>query len=109
MNGSDSERRAKVDLSTGAAAAGETTVETILIIEDDQRVQKALRRLFEPEGYTVQERGDGRLGVEAAREFSPAAIVLDLRLPGMPGHDVCREIKAAMPEIPVIILSATTD
>lgn len=84
-------------------------VETILIIEDDQRVQKALRRLFEPEGFAVQERGDGKRGVDAARELSPAAVVLDLRLPGMPGHDVCREIKSSMPEVPVIILSATTD
>ena len=84
-------------------------VETILIIEDDQRVQKALRRLFEPEGFEVQERGDGRMGVNAARELSPAAVVLDLRLPGMPGHDVCREIKSSMPDVPVIILSATTD
>ena len=84
-------------------------METILIIEDDQRVQKALRRLFEPEGFAVQERADGRTGVSAARELSPAAVVLDLRLPGMPGHDVCREIKSSMPEVPVIILSATTD
>jgi DNA-binding response OmpR family regulator len=84
-------------------------VETILVIEDDQRVQKALRRLFEPEGYVVQERGDGRLGVDAARELSPSAVVLDLRLPGMSGHDVCREIKSRSPELPIIILSATTD
>jgi len=84
-------------------------VETILVIEDDQRVQKALRRLFEPEGYEVEERGDGRLGVDAARDLSPAAVVLDLRLPGMNGHDVCREIKSRSPEVPIIILSATTD
>ena len=84
-------------------------VETILVIEDDQRVQKALRRLFEPEGYEVEERGDGRLGVAAAHELSPAAVVLDLRLPGMNGHDVCREIKSRTPEVPIIILSATTD
>jgi DNA-binding response OmpR family regulator len=84
-------------------------VDTILVIEDDRRVQKTLRRLFEPEGYEVHEREDGRMGVAAARELLPAAVVLDLRLPGMPGHDVCREIKADRPELPVIILSATTD
>ena len=84
-------------------------MERILIIEDDRRVQKALRRLFEPEGYEVQERGDGAAGVEAARSLSPAAVVLDLRLPGMAGHDVCREIKTHAPEVPIIILSATSD
>jgi DNA-binding response OmpR family regulator len=84
-------------------------VETILIVEDDQRVQRALRRLFEPEGFSVQECANGRAGIEAARELSPAAIVLDLRLPGLSGHDVCREIKGSMPEVPIIILSAATD
>ncbi len=95
-------------ISTNAGSPGKL-VETILVIEDDQRVQKALRRLFEPEGYAVQERGDGRQGVDAARELSPAAVVLDLRLPGMNGHDVCREIKSQTPDVPIIILSATTD
>lgn len=94
---------------SGRPISPRVLLETILIIEDDPRVQKALRRLFEPEGYAVQEQADGRSGVNAARQHSPAAVVLDLRLPGMPGHDVCRELKSAMPEVPVIILSATTD
>ena len=101
--------RAPVAADQGPPVLTNDPVETILIIEDDQRVQKALRRLFEPEGYAVEERGDGRMGVDAARELSPSAVVLDLRLPGMPGHDVCREIKSTMPDVPVIILSATTD
>jgi DNA-binding response OmpR family regulator len=84
-------------------------MDRILIVEDDHRVRKALRRLFEPEGYEVVEREDGREGVEAARSAAPAAVVLDLRLPGMSGRDVCREIKSEMPSVPVIILSATTD
>lgn len=84
-------------------------VERILIIEDDPRVRKALRRLFEPEGYEVVEREDGQSGIEAARATSPAAVVLDLRLPGISGRDVCRELKSSMAAVPVIILSATTD
>ncbi|MGH9523390.1 MAG: response regulator transcription factor [Terriglobales bacterium] len=84
-------------------------MEKILIVEDDHRVRKALRRLFEPEGYQVVEREDGHSGVEAARSATPAAVVLDLRLPGLSGRDVCRELKSSMPAVPVIILSATTD
>lgn len=84
-------------------------METILVVEDDPRVRKALRRLFEPEGYEVVEREDGLSGIEAARAASPSAVVLDLRLPGMSGRDVCRELKSSMASLPVIILSATTD
>lgn len=85
------------------------SMDRILIVEDDHRVRKALRRLFEPEGFDVQEREDGKSGILAARSIKPAAVVLDLRLPGMSGRDVCRELKAAEPDLPVIILSATTD
>ena len=84
-------------------------MEKILIVEDDRRVQKALRRLFETEGYAVDAAFDGSAGLQAAKSAVPAAVVLDLRLPLMSGRDVCREIKQAAPNIPVIILSAMTD
>ncbi len=84
-------------------------VERILIVEDDGRVQRALRRLFEPEGYAVDAASDGHSGLEAVRNAAPAAVVLDLRLPKMSGRDVCREIKSLDPALPVIILSAASD
>ncbi len=84
-------------------------MDKILIVEDDRRVQKALRRLFETEGYAVDAAFDGSAGLQAARSVSPAAVVLDLRLPNMSGRDVCREIKSSQPNIPVIILSAMSD
>jgi len=84
-------------------------MDKILIVEDDRRVQKALRRLFETEGYAVDSAFDGSAGLEAARTAPVAAVVLDLRLPAMSGRDVCREIKTSNPNTPVIILSAMTD
>ena len=84
-------------------------MERILVIEDDNRVQRTLRRLFEPEGYGIEAFGDGRSGLQALKTVQPVAVVLDLRLPGMSGRDVCREIKQVEPGLPVIILSATTD
>jgi DNA-binding response OmpR family regulator len=84
-------------------------MERILIVEDDPRVQKALRRLLEPEGYAIEAISDGASGLKAALERPPSAVVLDLRLPAMSGRDVCREIKQAVPNVPVIIVSATTD
>ena len=85
------------------------TMEKILVVEDDRAVQKALKRLFEAEGFSVDVQADGKSALEAFRAAPPSAIVLDLRLPAMSGRDVCREVKAQVPTLPIIILSATTD
>ena len=84
-------------------------MERILVVEDDRAVQKALKRLFEAEGFEVQISGDGESALEAYRAAAPAAVVLDLRLPAMSGRDVCRELKQQAPSLPVIVLSAASD
>jgi DNA-binding response OmpR family regulator len=84
-------------------------VEKILVVEDDRAVQRALKRLLEAEDYSVEITSDGAGGLEAFRAISPDLVMLDLRLPGMPGRDVCREIKKESPSVPVIVLSAKTD
>jgi DNA-binding response OmpR family regulator len=84
-------------------------MEKILVVEDDLAVQKALRRLFESEDYAVELTHDGNAGLEAFHSSPPTAVVLDLRLPGLPGHDLCREIKKKAPSLPVIVLSAKAD
>jgi DNA-binding response OmpR family regulator len=84
-------------------------MERILVVEDDRAVHRALKRLFEPEGYAVDTAFDGQSGLETFRTAQPSAVVLDLRLPGMPGRDVCREIKTTAPAVPVIVLSAASD
>jgi two-component system, OmpR family, alkaline phosphatase synthesis response regulator PhoP len=81
----------------------------ILVVEDDRAVQKALLRLFQSEDYLVDVTTDGNAALEAFRSAPPSAVVLDLRLPGLPGNDVCREIKKQAPVVPVIVLSAKTD
>jgi DNA-binding response OmpR family regulator len=83
-------------------------MERILVVEDDPAVQRALKRLFESENYTVEVQADGNSAVEAFRASLPTAVVLDLRLPGLPGNDICREFKKIAPAVPVIVLSAKT-
>jgi len=83
--------------------------ERILVIEDDRAVQKALKRLFEGEGFAVDIAGNGAAGLEMFRAAVPSVLVLDLSLPGTPGQDVCREISQAAPSLPIIILSARTE
>lgn len=81
----------------------------ILVVEDDPAVQKALRRLFESEGYSVETQSDGKSALESFHVSPPAAMVLDLRLPKISGRDVCKEIKAVAPSVPIVVLSAATD
>ncbi len=81
----------------------------ILVVEDDPAVQKALRRLFETEGFAVETQSDGRSAIESFQAAAPAAIVLDLRLPRVSGRDVCKEIKALAPAVPIVVLSAASD
>jgi DNA-binding response OmpR family regulator len=81
----------------------------ILVVEDDPSVQKALRRLFETEGYTVEVQGNGKSALESFQAAPPAAIILDLRLPKLSGSDLCKEVKAQAPTLPIVVLSATTD
>lgn len=84
-------------------------MEKLLIIEDDRAIYKALKQLFEPEGYTIQFATDGAAGLAAFRTAPPSLVILDLKLPQMSGRDVCREIRKSTPSLPIIILSATTD
>jgi len=81
----------------------------ILVVEDDPAVQKALRRLFETEGYMVEVQSDGRAALESFQSLPPAAMVLDLRLPKVNGSDVCKQIKAVAPTLPIVVLSAASD
>lgn len=84
-------------------------MEKILVVEDDRAVQRALKRLFESEDYMVEVTPDGKSALEIFHASPPSAVVLDLRLPGIPGSDLCREIKREAPSLPVIILSAKTN
>jgi DNA-binding response OmpR family regulator len=86
-----------------------SAMDRILVVEDDRAVQKALKRLFEAEGFEVHISGDGVSALAAYRAAAPAAVVLDLRLPAMSGRDVCRELKQQAPALPVIVLSAASD
>src|SRR6516165_1639756 len=84
-------------------------MERILVIEDDLAVQRALRRTFELAGFDVTAAADGAVALETFRATLPDIIVLDLRLPGKSGQDICREIKREASNLPILVLSAAND
>jgi DNA-binding response OmpR family regulator len=81
----------------------------ILVIEDDLRMQKVLHRMFSQQRYDVTVCGDGQSGLDAFHAQLPEAVVLDLVLPNIFGRDICKTMKAEHPEVPVIIVSATSE
>jgi len=84
-------------------------MEKILVIEDERAIIKALKHLLESEGYAIEIAQDGAAGLAAFRVSAPSLVILDLRLPKIPGRDLCRQFKKETPSLPVIVLSATSD
>jgi DNA-binding response OmpR family regulator len=78
----------------------------ILIIEDEPAMVAGLRDNFEYEGYDVISAGDGVEGLERALAYDPDLVVLDVMMPLMSGLDVCKQLKAKRPSIPIIMLTA---
>ena len=95
----------EMDLDT----APSTNLGTILVIEDDPRMQKVLRRIFVGEHYAVVVAGDGQTGLELFRSKRPLAVILDLILPGISGRELCQAFKNLSSETPVIVLSAISE
>jgi two-component system phosphate regulon response regulator PhoB len=84
----------------------------ILVIDDEPDVADLLRINFRTRGqFTVSSATDGAIGLQKAREESPALIVLDLMLPRMSGFEVCKVLKAdpTTKSIPVVVLSAKAE
>jgi len=84
-------------------------METVLIVEDSRVMQRTLRRLFEADSLQVLIASDAQSGVEQFRKHPPSAVILDLKLPGMSGKELCREFKSMMASVPIVVLSANSD
>jgi two-component system alkaline phosphatase synthesis response regulator PhoP len=88
----------------GAEIAGKKT--RILIVEDEPAMVAGLRDNFEYEGYEVISAADGSEGLARALADSPDLVVLDVMMPRMSGLDVCKQLKAERPALPIIMLTA---
>jgi two-component system alkaline phosphatase synthesis response regulator PhoP len=78
----------------------------ILVVEDEPNMVAGLRDNFEFEGYEVITARDGVEGLQQALEESPDLVVLDVMMPRLSGLEVCRQLRAKRPSIPIIMLTA---
>ncbi|MEX2445430.1 MAG: response regulator [Alkalispirochaeta sp.] len=85
--------------------------QTILVVDDELDIQELVRYNLQKEGFSVHTVGTGEDALAAAEKLRPAAIVLDLMLPGIDGVQVCNRLKKqeSTQDIPVIMLTAKTE
>ncbi|HYN95783.1 MAG TPA: response regulator, partial [Pilimelia sp.] len=79
----------------------------VLLIEDDLRAAELVRTYLRHAGYRVDVAGSGEAGIASARRDPPDAVLLDVVLPGIPGWDVLRQLKAdsRLARIPVFLVT----
>ncbi|MDQ1111220.1 two-component system response regulator RegX3 [Microbacterium testaceum] len=77
----------------------------VLIVEDEPDLADPLAYLLRREGYEVEIAEDGALALVAFRDRGADIVLLDLMLPGMPGTEVCRQVRLSS-QVPIIMLTA---
>ncbi len=78
---------------------------TVLVIEDEENLQEALKYNLEREGYDVLTASDGERGLSLARDKRPDLVILDIMLPVLDGLEVCRILRREH-DTPIIMLTA---
>jgi two-component system response regulator MprA len=78
----------------------------ILLIEDERKIADFIRRGLTLEGYQVQVAYDGESGLDAAVEQRPDLIILDIMLPAIDGIEVCKALRDAGFDMPILMLTA---
>jgi DNA-binding response OmpR family regulator len=81
---------------------------TVLSIEDTPGIRRLIRMTLEYDGFEVIEASDGHEGLELARNERPDLILMDVRMPGMSGVEVCKVLGAdvQLSRIPVVMLTS---
>ncbi len=82
--------------------------EKILVIDDEETIANLVKDILEGEGFQVALAYDGEHALEKIRQSPPDLVILDLRLPGMSGYQVCQKIRedASFAHMPIIMLTA---
>lgn len=81
-------------------------MEKILIVEDEEHILMALEDDFKLEGYQVTTSSDGNKGLELGMKNEYHAIILDVMLPGINGFEICKKLRQANKNTPIIMLTA---
>jgi DNA-binding response OmpR family regulator len=81
----------------------------ILVVEDEPAIAELIRLNLAQSGYGVHLESDGARALDTVRRLRPAAIILDVGLPGLDGIEICRTLRAAQDWTPVLFVTARDD
>lgn len=82
---------------------------TILIVEDDRRIAQNISRSLRDDGYATEVAYEGYAGRQLAIQQPIDLLLLDINLPGLNGYEVCRSVRLAKPDLPIVMLTALGD
>ncbi len=80
----------------------------ILIVDDEEHIVELVRHYLAQDGFETREAYDGPTGLALFHADPPSLVILDLMLPGLPGTELCREIRKAS-DVPILMLTARDD
>jgi DNA-binding response OmpR family regulator len=96
--------------ATSATIGVSTTyMQTVLVIDDDAALRDTIGLMLETEGFRPVLASDGKMGFKQALTLKPDLFLVDLRMPGLSGMEVCKQIRASGLNTPLIVLSAIGD
>ncbi|NQT33480.1 MAG: response regulator [Candidatus Omnitrophica bacterium] len=81
----------------------------ILVIDDEASVCSMLKKFLEMKGYAADIAVSGQEGIDRVRQNAPAIVLLDIRMPGMDGVEVLKEIKRIDKNVNVIMITAVNE
>jgi len=84
-------------------------MQTVLVIDDDEGLRDTIGLMLETEGFRPALAEDGKTGLQQALALRPDLVLVDLRMPGLSGIEVCKQMRAAGMKTPLIVLSAVGD
>jgi len=79
----------------------------ILVVDDEEQVQRSFARLLSSHGHDVIAANDGRQALARLAEAIPELLIMDIHLPGMNGLEILRQVSKHHPQLPVIIMTAS--
>jgi DNA-binding response OmpR family regulator len=84
-------------------------MQTVLVIDDDAALRDTIGLMLEREGFRPVLASNGKTGLNQALALKPDLLLVDLRMPGLSGIEVCKQFRAAGMKTPLIVVSAISD
>lgn len=78
----------------------------VLIVDDQNGIRVLLMEVFNSEGYTTFQAPNGKVALDIVQEETPDIVLLDMKIPGMDGLEILKQIKLMKPNMNVIMMTA---